>query len=108
MVHHSLPGLISPLEDQLDGPKVLRNAYGISYVLYLVLGYTGLRAFGSGIDPLYSLNFDQAALKSYPLLMLAIYPIVAITLRNNVLGAFSLANEGVVGVTATTAVQLLL
>ena len=64
MVHHSLPGLISPLEDQLDGPKVLRNAYAISYVLYLVLGYTGLRAFGYGINPLYSLNFDAPALKS--------------------------------------------
>jgi amino acid permease len=107
MVHHSLPGLISPLEDQLDGPKVLRNAYAISYVLYLVLGYTGLRAFGYGINPLYSLNFDAPALKSYPLLMLAIYPIVAITLRNNVLAFCSLGNEGAVGILATTAVAVL-
>lgn len=96
MVHHSIPGLISPLEHQADAPQVVWKAYSISYVLYLILGYTALRAFGDVIETLYSMNFISVPivgplLCAYPLLMFAIYPIVAITLRNNMINALGLS-----------------
>lgn len=95
MTHHSIPGLIAPLEHQSDAPRVFQQSTGISYLIYVFMGFTALQAFGPNVKALYSENFVSIpyvglAICAYPLLMLGVYPIVAITLRNNLINALGL------------------
>jgi len=101
MVHHSLPGLLAPLKVQAEAPAVISSAYGIAYVIYIVLGTTALAAFGSRVPPLYNLAFERlpvpvvpSLLCGYPVLLLAIYPIVGITLRNNLMNVLKMPPAG--------------
>jgi len=97
MVHHSLPGFLAPLQDQNDAHKAVGIAYAGAYVTYLLLGTTALFAFGRNVPQLYNLAFASFPLGAvseflcgYPLMLLAVYPIVGISFRNNFLGALGL------------------
>jgi len=97
MVHHSLPGILAPLKEQNDAPKAMRTAIVGGYFTYVVLGAAMLWAFGSHVDQLACLNFGSLPhvitvfLCSYPLMLLSVYPIVSISLRNNLLNFLGLA-----------------
>lgn len=99
MCHHSLPSLISPIRQK----EKLKFAISLDYVgialFYLLLAITGAFAF-SHLNDLYTLNFipndtDDSSgfnvlklveyfLALFPVFTLsASYPIIAITLRNN-------------------------
>lgn len=97
MCHHSLPSLISPIREK----EKLKFAISLDYVgiavFYLLLAITGSFAFGH-LNDLYTLNFipDETEtgfnvlklveyfLALFPVFTLsASYPIIAITLRNN-------------------------
>lgn len=99
MVHHSLPGFLSPLEPQADAKKVISASYCIAYGIYVILALTALSAFGAQVPALYNLAFQNEDsvplimtqfLHAYPLTTFSVYPIVAITLRNNMLNALRL------------------
>uniref|UniRef100_A0AAG5CTZ9 Amino acid transporter transmembrane domain-containing protein n=1 Tax=Anopheles atroparvus TaxID=41427 RepID=A0AAG5CTZ9_ANOAO len=96
MCHHSLPSLLTPITNK----GRLKSLISLDYVLivgfYLALALTGIFAFAD-IKDLYTLNFvpsaDQANgllkaveyfLALFPVFTLsASFPIIAITLRNN-------------------------
>lgn len=97
MCHHSLPALITPIQQK----RHLKFALSLDYVyicgFYLVLALTGAFAFRNLYD-LYTLNFIPSAsetgitfmrlveyfLALFPVFTLsASFPIIAITLRNN-------------------------
>ncbi|CAE8678597.1 unnamed protein product [Polarella glacialis] len=69
MVHHSLPGLMAPLEDQKDSPKVIATSYGIAYAIYVVLGGTALLAFGTEVPQLYNMAFTSLPIPVVPQLL---------------------------------------
>uniref|UniRef100_A0A2M4BK33 Putative amino acid transporter n=1 Tax=Anopheles marajoara TaxID=58244 RepID=A0A2M4BK33_9DIPT len=96
MCHHSLPSLLTPIAKK-DRLKVLVSFdYALIGAFYLALALTGIFAFAD-IKDLYTLNFvpsaDQTSgllktveyfLALFPVFTLsASFPIVAITLRNN-------------------------
>lgn len=99
MVHHSLPGFLAPLEPQADAKKVIYTSYLVAYSIYLILALTALSAFGGQVPALYNLAFQHQDsvpfimtqfLHAYPLTTFSVYPIVAITMRNNLLNALQL------------------
>ena len=107
MTHHSIPGLLSPIRPQRAIKKTLFASVSFVCVAYVVLCTFGMLAFwnapiddsdrcGDNSEPCeimktYNLNFSSYHLKwigkfieAYPLLMLMLFPLVAITLRNNI------------------------
>ncbi|XP_063229523.1 transmembrane protein 104 homolog isoform X2 [Bacillus rossius redtenbacheri] len=104
MCHHSLPALVSPIADKSRLTRFLALDYGLIAGFYLLLALTGAFAF-SRLDDLYTLDFvpggcDAAAqswpaaatdyfLALFPVFTLSTsFPIVAITLRNNLKSLF--------------------
>lgn len=96
MSQHSLPSLLVPITKKHKIAKILSYDYSLIGLLYLVLALTGIFAFDK-LEPLYTLNFiptsDQTSvilkgveyfLALFPVLTLTTsFPIIAITLRNN-------------------------
>jgi len=103
--HHSLPGLVTPVRPQAALRSTFRIVMGLSCVGMVLLCAVGLIAFGSipekscaskpgppcDIQQLFNMNFASyrsaflgKALDVYPVLMVALYPLLAITLRNNI------------------------
>lgn len=97
MCHHSLPSLIAPIKDKKQIKSLLSCDYALICVFYLLLAITGAFAFAN-LEDLYTLNFvpspDQGSsvflkiieyfLALFPVFTLsASFPIIAITLRNN-------------------------
>ena len=106
MTHHSLPGLLSPIRPERHIKRVLAYSLMFCCTAYIILCSFGMLAFwnapitdkdrcGDNSEPCrimetYNLNFSSYHLKwigyyieGYPLLMLMLFPLVAITLRNN-------------------------
>lgn len=100
MCHHSIPGLIAPISDK----RIIMKKVGFDFFLivsfYLLLALTGSFAFQS-LEDLYSLNFINAEdssifgriigyfLGAFPLFpMSTSFPIIAITLQNNLRNLF--------------------
>uniref|UniRef100_A0A7S2JKZ4 Amino acid transporter transmembrane domain-containing protein n=1 Tax=Zooxanthella nutricula TaxID=1333877 RepID=A0A7S2JKZ4_9DINO len=104
-IHHYLPSMISPLEPQRKAPQVIATAFGISYVLILIVSATAMVAWGGEalecsqhpgghfcqVQPLYNLNFVPLGwfggsmaifIASYPSMAIVNIPIAAITTRN--------------------------
>lgn len=105
-IHHYLPSMISPLEQQTQAPSVIRTAFSSCYLLILAICGTALIAWGNQswstcssmpgghycrIQPLYNLNFAPLSLGggavalfllAYPAMAIASIPIAAITTRN--------------------------
>lgn len=96
MCHHSLPSLVSPIRDKNGLHGLLSADYLLISCFYLCLALTGSFAFAT-LDDLYTLNFVPNAnqthiilkfveyfLALFPVFTLsASFPIIAITLRNN-------------------------
>lgn len=96
MCHHSIPSLISPIKDKERLHLKLSSDYILICSFYLFLALTGSFAFAN-LEDLYTLNFIPSADKSSLILKLveyflalfpvftlsASFPIIAITLRNN-------------------------
>ncbi len=106
MTHHSLPGLLSPIRPEKHIKHVLATSLAFCASCYIILCSFGMLAFwdapildkdrcGDNSEPCrimetYNLNFSSYHVKwigyyieGYPLLMLMLFPLVAITLRNN-------------------------
>jgi len=105
MCHHSLPGLITPFREK----KYIVRQIGLDYVLicsfYILLALTGIFAFKE-LNDLYTLNFVPNSdtgifmefimyfLEMFPIFTLSTsFPIIAITLQNNLKYLFLDANQ---------------
>lgn len=96
MCHHSLPSIIFPMNDKSRVRSLISLDYLLIGVFYLCLALTGAFAFET-LQDVYTLNFvpspDQKSkilnfigyfLSLFPVFTLsASFPIIAITLRNN-------------------------
>lgn len=100
MCHHSLPALVSPIADKSHLFRSLALDYLLIAVFYLLLALTGVFAFAQ-VSDLYTLDFSQRWLGKegflvpryflalFPVFTLSTsFPIVAITLRNNLVSLF--------------------
>ncbi|XP_068631713.1 transmembrane protein 104 homolog [Battus philenor] len=100
MCHHSLPALISPIRGKNRLGLHLALDYGLISIFYLLLAFTGAFAFAH-LSDLYTLNFVptdnenifleivEYFLALFPVFTLSTsFPIIAITLRNNLQGLF--------------------
>lgn len=96
MSQHSLPSLLVPIKEKSKISTIVSLDYFLIGILYLVLALTGIFAFAK-LEDLYTLNFiptdDKESivfegveyfLALFPVLTLTTsFPIIAITLRNN-------------------------
>lgn len=96
MCHHSLPSLIFPISDKSRLSALLSLDYVVICAFYLCMALTGTFAFAN-LEDVYTLNFVPSAdnasallkfveyfLSLFPVFTLsASFPIIAITLRNN-------------------------
>lgn len=106
MCHHSLPSLVAPIRDKNGLFSMLSADYILIGSFYLFLAMTGSFAFAQ-LQDLYTLNFIPSAKQSdlflvfieyflalFPVFTLsASFPIIAITLRNNLETLFMGAPE---------------
>ena len=98
MVHHSLPGMITPMKSKKRVLPLLTIDYALILVFYLTLTYTGAFRYSySQLQDLYSLNFfiDHkngeivVRIISYYIALFPVFtlttnfPIISITLREN-------------------------
>jgi len=100
MCHHSLPSLVTPISNKKWIGWLLSFDYIMILAFYLLLAFTGIFAFEE-LNDLYTLNFQPEAddpwylliihymLSLYPVITLSTnFPIIAITLRNNLKALF--------------------
>lgn len=101
MCHHSLPSLVAPIRHKGGLNSMLSADYLLIGTFYLLLAMTGSFAFAS-LEDLYTLNFIPSAKQSDVILKMVEYflalfpvftlstsfPIIAITLRNNLEALF--------------------
>ncbi|KAK7082107.1 hypothetical protein SK128_019842, partial [Halocaridina rubra] len=104
MCHHSLPSLITPINEKRSILKLLAADYLLILLFYYLLAVTGVFAFET-LEDLYTLNFEpnrcnsgstpliiyclQVFLSLFPVFTLSTnFPIIAITLRNNLKSLF--------------------
>ena len=109
MCHHSLPSLVSPIENKRGIYSLFFLDYAIITAFYVLLALTGIFAFDD-IKALYTLNFEpdhgsgehvafllvfiQYFLSLFPVFTLSTnFPIIAITLRNNLRTLFNLRDD---------------
>merc|ERR1719384_1406130 len=95
MCHHSLPSLVTPISRKRGINALLFLDYFVILLFYFLLAFTGIFAFEE-INDLYTLNFQPESdeawylkvihyfLSLFPVFTLSTnFPIIAITLRNN-------------------------
>lgn len=101
MCHHSLPQMVTPIRNKSAIFRLFAADYSLILIFYCLLSFTGIFCF-SQLDDLYTLNFQpnhcdhhnadpitnivfiQYFLALFPVFTLsASFPIIAITLRNN-------------------------
>lgn len=97
MCHHSIPSLVSPIKNKSAIAAIMASDYILIALFYLILAYTGIFAFPT-VPDLYTLAFAPVAgttptlpiqiadyfLALFPVFTLSTnFPIIAITLRNN-------------------------
>jgi len=107
--HHSVPGLVTPVRPQAQLKYVFRSVLTFCCTGLGALCILAMLAFHNAkgsdcdthdgppceINKLYNLNFSSyhipvfaKLLDGYPVLMVALYPLLSITLRNNLLALF--------------------
>ena len=101
MIHHSLPSILAPIKRKEKFMTILLFVYMCTMAFYFLNSYLAVFAFGSNLKDLYTLNFlpekgasdnDQLIMKviEYFLTLFPVFtastsfPILAITLRNNI------------------------
>lgn len=103
MCHHSLPSLVTPVNDKSKLTLFFLSDYALIMIFYLLLSFTAIFAFTPDeLQDIYTLSFfgkDNPVLTVVPLqYFLALFPvftlstnfpIIAITLRNNLKSLFS-------------------
>lgn len=95
MCHHSIPSVISPIKNKNKILLKVASNFLFVYTLYMFLCMTGVFAFPK-INELYTINFTpsqdarlfykliDSILILFPVLTISIsFPVIAITLRNN-------------------------
>ena len=97
MCHHSIPSVVSPIKNKSSIASILATDYLLITTFYLALAYTGTFAFPN-VPDLYTLAFQPQAgsnpsvdlrivdyfLTLFPVFTLSTnWPVLAITLRNN-------------------------
>ncbi|KAF4519215.1 hypothetical protein B566_EDAN015321 [Ephemera danica] len=89
MCHHSLPGLLQPIEDKSRLFGALAADYLLVTAFYLLLAFTGVFAFAY-LEDLYTLVFWRPGqfvgyfLALFPVFTLSTnFPVVSVTLRSN-------------------------
>lgn len=100
MCHHSLPGLVTPVNNKKRLYPLILADYGLILSFYFLLAFTGIFAF-TDLNDLYTLNFQPSPSDSWFLFSLHIFlslfpvftlstnfPIIAITLSNNLKSLF--------------------
>ena len=108
MCHHSLPALVAPISDKSKLNKSLGLDFILIAIFYLLLALTGVFAFEQ-LDDLYTLDFGprncsngenffiviiEYFLALFPVFTLSTsFPIIAITLRNNLQSLFLCEDE---------------
>jgi amino acid permease len=108
MCHHSLPSIITPIKSKKKFIYMLLIAYICILIFYLLLSFTGVFAFGKKLEDFYTLNFEPSHDSTDSLLLTIIkyylslfpvftisasFPIIAITLRNNLIGLYNLIKK---------------
>ncbi|XP_071960560.1 transmembrane protein 104-like isoform X2 [Antedon mediterranea] len=99
MCHHSLPSLVSPIRNKNKLTKLFAFDYLLILAFYVFLCMSAIFCFAN-IEDLYTLNFSDSTvmpikffqyfLGLFPVFTLsASFPIIAITLRNNLKTLFS-------------------
>lgn len=101
MCHHSIPSVITPIQNKNKILLKVALNFLVIYTLYLCLCMTGIFAFPN-IEELYTTNFlppkdagflyrvIDTILVLFPVLTVSIsFPIIAITLRNNIQVSFN-------------------
>lgn len=100
MCHHSLPSIITPMRRKHNYKRIFVTAYVCIMIFYLLLSTTAVFAFGSRLEDFYTLNFAPQTydktkdnlvilivdyyLALFPVFTIsASFPIIGITLRNN-------------------------
>jgi amino acid permease len=106
MCHHSLPSIITPIRSKENFKKIITSAYICIVVFYFLLAYTGIFAFGDDLNDFYTLNFSPIRngkqsvllqiidyyLSLFPVFTIsASFPIIGITLRNNLKSLYMFA-----------------
>lgn len=100
MCHHSLPSLVTPIKNKNRLYSILVGDYLLILGFYFLLAFTGIFAFRD-INDLYTLNFQPSSedswllyylhmfLSLFPVFTLSTnFPIIAITLSNNLKSLF--------------------
>jgi len=100
MCHHSLPSLVTPINRKKQLYTLIFSDYLLILCFYFLLAFTGIFAFKE-LDDLYTLNFQPSSedswfqsglhyfLSLFPVFTLSTnFPIIAITLRNNLKSLF--------------------
>jgi len=59
MCHHSLPAIVAPIENKSKIKQVIAGDIISVFIVYTLLCITGLYAFGSDVEPLYTFNFND-------------------------------------------------
>ncbi|KAL4119671.1 hypothetical protein QTP88_012463 [Uroleucon formosanum] len=96
MCHHSIPSVISPIKNKNNILLKVAANFLLVYTLYMCLCMTGVFAFPK-VNELYTINFTpsqdtgllykliDSILVLFPVLTISIsFPVIAITLRNNI------------------------
>lgn len=96
MCHHSIPSVISPIKNKNKILLKVAANFLFVYILYMFLCMTGVFAFPN-VRELYTINFTpsqdtglfykliDSLLILFPVLTISIsFPVIAITLRNNI------------------------
>jgi amino acid permease len=111
MCHHSLPSIITPMKNKEKLKSIFIMAYTCIMIFYLLLSFTGIFAFGKNLEDFYTLNFlpkngknandgtflliIDYYLSLFPVFTIsASFPIIGITLRNNLKSLYFLVSKG--------------
>lgn len=93
MCHHSIPGMVTPIDDKKNIHWLILRVYLVVFLVYLLLISTAIFRFKvSDMEDVYTLNFLKAGtvpkgvgifLNFYPIVAATNFPIISVTLREN-------------------------
>ena len=106
IVHHSIPGFIAPVREQMKARRYFFWAFLFSCIILIIESTLGCLAFQGyecqgypiGLSDLYNINFlglpgvGEIA-NYYPVFNVVAVPIMCITLRNNIMLIFSRTSD---------------